>query len=83
MMKMMCKNAVFNFRALKYAELVGRAMIDQYGALDADEIDKMLTALYTVPQKVIFAILKPCQEHSDEIVKSILEFAQKIFLKKK
>ena len=64
-------------RALKYAELVGRAMIDQYGALDADEIDKMLTALYTVPQKVIFAILKPCQEHSDEIVKSILEFAQK------
>ena len=52
-------------------------MIDQYGALDADEIDKMLTALYTVPQKVIFAILKPCQEHSDEIVKSILEFAQK------
>lgn len=64
-------------RALKYAELVGRALVDQYGALDADEIDKMLAALYVVPQKVIYATLKPYQEHNDEIVKNILDFAQK------
>lgn len=63
-------------RALKYAELVGRALVDQYGALDADEIDKMLTALYVVPQKVIFATLKPYQENCDEIVENILKFAQ-------
>lgn len=63
-------------RALKYAELVGRALVDQYGALDADEIDKMLTALYVIPQKVIFATLKPYQEHYDEIVENILKFAQ-------
>ena len=63
-------------RALKYAELVGRALVDQYGALDTDEIDKMLTALYVVPQKVIFATLKPYQEHCDEIVENILKFAR-------
>lgn len=71
------KNKYLVLRALKYAELVGRALVDQYGALDGDEIDKMLDALYIVPQKVIFATLKPYQEHSDEIVKNILAFAQK------
>jgi hypothetical protein len=63
-------------RALKYSQLIGRALIDQYGALDADEIDKILQTLYSVPQKVIYAILKPYQDHNDEIVHSITEFAK-------
>ena len=62
-------------RALKYAELVARALIDQYGALESDEIDIMLQTLYCVPQKVIYATLKPSQDHCDEIVQSILKFA--------
>ena len=32
-------------RALKYAELVARALVDQYGALEADEIDIMLQTI--------------------------------------
>lgn len=63
-------------RALKYSQLIGRALIDQYGALDAAEIDKMLQTLYFVPQKVIYALLKPYQDHSDDIVHSIIEFAK-------
>lgn len=63
-------------RALKYTELVGRALIDQYGALDADEIDTMLTAIFSVPQKVIYATLKPYQDHCKEIIQNILNFAQ-------
>ena len=63
-------------RALKYSRLVGRALIDQYGALDADEIDKLLQTLYSVPQKVIYAILKPHQDHIDDIVHSIIEFVK-------
>lgn len=63
-------------RALKYSQLIGRALIDQYGALDADEIDKLLKALYSVPQKVIYAILKPHQDHIDDIVSSIIKFAK-------
>lgn len=63
-------------RALKYSQLIGRALIDQYGALDADEIDKILQTLYSVPQKVIYAMLKPYQDHSDNIVQSIIKFAK-------
>lgn len=63
-------------RALKYSQLIGRALIDQYGALDADEIDKIVQTLYSVPQKVIYAMMKPFQDHSDEIVQSIIEFAK-------
>ncbi|EHQ89551.1 metallophosphoesterase [Desulfosporosinus youngiae] len=63
-------------RALKYSQLIGRALIDQYGALDADEIDKILQTLYSVPQKVIYAMLKRYQDHSENIVHSIIEFAK-------
>lgn len=63
-------------RALKYSQLIGRALIDQYGALDADEIDKILQTLYSVSQKVIYAMLKPFQDYSDDIVHSIIEFAK-------
>lgn len=70
-------------RALKYSQLIGRALIDQYGALDADEIDNLLQTLFSVPQKVIYAILKPYQDHSDDIVQSIIEFAKERLLDEK
>lgn len=63
-------------RALKYTQLVGRAFVDQFGALEADEIDKLVETLYTAPQKIIFAVLKPYQEHCEQIVKSLCSFAE-------
>lgn len=63
-------------RALKYSQLIGRALIDQYGALDAGEIDKILQTLYSVPQKIIYAILKPLQDNFDDVVHSITKFAK-------
>lgn len=66
-------------RALKYAQLIGRALIDQYGALDREEIDRILDAIYVVPQKVIYAALLPYQNHCNEIVQSILAFAEERF----
>ena len=70
-------------RALKYAQLVGRALVDQYGALDANEIDIMLQAIYSVPQKVIYATLKPYQDHYEEIVQDIKEFADRVIPEEK
>lgn len=63
-------------RALKYTQIVGRALVDQYGSLDTDEIEKMIQLLYSIPQKVIFSNLKFYQEHQNEIVENILEFAK-------
>lgn len=63
-------------RAFKYTQLAGRALVDQFGALESDEVDKLLETIYSVPQKVIFAFLKPYQEHSEEIVRSLCRFAE-------
>ena len=62
-------------RALKYTQLIGQALIDQYGNLNADEIDLITKTLYSATQKLVFAALKPYQIHSDEIVTSLLTFA--------
>lgn len=61
-------------RALKYSQLIGRTLVEQYGALDSDEIDKILQTLYSVPQKVIYAMLKSYQAHNDDIVYNIINF---------
>lgn len=63
-------------KALKYTRLLGRALVDQYGSLEDDELAVLLEALFSVPQKVIYEVLKPNQEHIDEIVNSILQFAK-------
>ena len=61
-------------RALKYTQLIGRGLVDQYGNLDANEVDSLASALYSLPQKIVYAILKPQQEHIDDIVQSLLRF---------
>ena len=63
-------------RALKYVQLIGRAFVDQYGSLEDDEIDPLIRTLYSVPQKIIYATLKPHQDHSEEIVQSLVAFAK-------
>lgn len=63
-------------KAIKYTQLVGRALVDQYGSLDADEITLMLDALFSVPQKVVYAALKPYQDHNEEIIMKLSAFAR-------
>ena len=63
-------------RALKYTELIGRGLADQYGNLDAEEVDALVSALYSLPQRIVYAVLKPHQDKSEEIVLSLLHFAK-------
>ena len=63
-------------RALKYTQLVGRAFVDQFGALDAEEVDELVETLYVAPQKLIYAVLSQYQKHSEEIIKSLCVFAE-------
>lgn len=65
-------------RALKYVRLIGRALVDQYGSLDGDELKMMVEALYTVPQKIIYATLKPYQDHYDDIIIGLVKFVKEI-----
>ncbi len=63
-------------RAFKYMQIVSRALVDQYGTLETDEINTLLETIFSIPQKVIYSILLPYQEKNNEIVASILSFAK-------
>lgn len=63
-------------RALKYTQLIGQALVDQYGVLNANEVDFITRTLYSATQKIVFATLTPYQNHSGEIVDSLLAFAR-------
>lgn len=62
--------------AFKYTQLIGRALVDQYGTLDASEIDLITQSLYSAPQKIIYALLIPYQRHYVSFVESITQFAK-------
>lgn len=65
-------------RALKYVRLIGHALVDQYGSLTDEELKMMVGALYTVPQKIIYATLKPYQDHYDDIIAGLMNFVKEI-----
>lgn len=65
-------------RALKYVRLIGHALVDQYGSLTDEELKMMVGALYTVPQKIIYATSKPYQDHYDDIIAGLMNFVKEI-----
>ena len=65
-------------RALCYVRLLGRMLVDQYGNLEAEDLDVMLKILYEAPQKILYAALKPYQEHYDEIISDLEKYVAEV-----
>ena len=63
-------------KAFKYVQMVSRALVDQYGNLEDEEIECILNTIFRIPQKFIYAILNPYQENISTLVKSITVFAK-------
>ena len=63
-------------KALKFTQLISRSLIDQYGSLDDDEVDTLVNVIFTVPQKVIYGMLKQTQDKIELLVQDILDFAK-------
>lgn len=63
-------------RAFKYTQLIARTLVDQFGNLEADDLDTMTCALYSLPQRILFAILAPYQNHYEEIVSELARFVK-------
>ena len=61
-------------RAFKYIQIVGRALVDQYGALPSSDIERMIDVIYKVPQKVIYSVLIPIQMHYEKLVNRLFIF---------
>lgn len=63
-------------RALKYTQLIGRTLVDQYGELETDELEVMIKSLYSLPQRILFAVLKPYQDHYEETIAELVRFVE-------
>lgn len=63
-------------RALKYTRLIGQALVDQYGTLESDELEQMVSSLYRNTQKILYAVLKPYQDNYDEMIAKVSAFAK-------
>lgn len=63
-------------RALKYTQLIGRTLVDQYGDLEDDELDVMVKCLYSLPQRILYAVLKPYQEHYEDTIADLMRFVK-------
>lgn len=63
-------------RAFKYTQLIARTLVDQFGNLEAEDLDTMTYALYSLPQRILFAILAPYQNHYEEIVLEVERFVK-------
>lgn len=50
-------------RALKCCQIISRVLVDQYGALEADEVDGIIETIYTIPPQIVYAHLKPVQDN--------------------
>ena len=61
-------------RAFKYTQVIARMLVDQFGNLDAEELDAMTSALYSLPQRVLFAMLAPYQNNYEKIVAELKRF---------
>lgn len=65
-------------RALKYTRLIGQALVDQYGTLESEELESMITSIYSNTQKVLYAVMKPYQDQYDKIISSLISFAKEV-----
>ena len=61
-------------RAFKYTQLIARALVDQYGDLENDEINTMVNELYSVTQKVAYGVLKPYSDNYAKVIDDLKLF---------
>lgn len=61
-------------RAFKYTQLIARALVDQYGDLENDEINTMVSELYSVTQKVAYGVLKPYSDNYAKVIDDLKLF---------
>ncbi len=66
-------------RSLKFIMLIANTLVDQYGSFDTEELELMSLALYSLPQKLIYAFLKPYHDNLDKHVQELMEFAKENF----
>lgn len=65
-------------RAFRYLQIISRALVDQYGNLEADEISRIVSSIYSLTPKVIYASLKPYQDNYETIIAELRKFSDEV-----
>lgn len=58
-------------RAIKYLELISKSLISQYNILEAKEKSIIIDCMYELPNKILYAILKPYDENFDKTISEL------------
>lgn len=57
--------------ALKYLEVISKSLISHYTTLNREEKEKIITRMYSAPNKILFALFKPWDDNYNELVSEI------------
>lgn len=63
-------------RALKFTQIIGRAMVDQFGSIDAKDLQVITNTVYILPQKIIYAVLHDIDDRFGLICADLKAFAE-------
>lgn len=65
-------------RAIKYLELISKSLISQYNILEAKEKSVIIDCMYKLPNKILYAILKPYDKDFDLIISDLKKIVDSI-----
>lgn len=65
-------------RALKYTEMLSKALPNFYNILIKENKEKITDGIYKFPNKILLKLLKPVDDDFDELIKDITSFAESI-----
>jgi hypothetical protein len=69
-------------RTVKYLEIISKSLISHYVNLDLKEKQKIINLMYSAPNRILYALFKPCDEQYEKIIDEIMVFAVSIGSKK-
>lgn len=70
-------------RAFRYLQIISRALVDQYGSLEASEITCIVSAIYHLTPKVIYAYLSPFQDNYEDTINALRVFTEQLQIEEK
>lgn len=67
-------------RAKKCIEIISKSLISLYDILEAQEIDEIISCMYTLPNQLLFSILDPYDRNAEKIIEELKQFTDSLDL---
>lgn len=70
-------------RARKCISIISKSLISLYGVLESQEIDEIVSCIYTLPNQLLYSMLKPYDENVEYILSELRKFTDELEFKVK